>query len=218
MSRFTKKVLTILIFGILLGVASSVADLLPFGSFLYMLGGLLNTASVWSISAFYIGSLFRSKRYSISTSIFFLALSVISYYFFGVMWGDRTEIPLITIFYTASSWLIISVFIGSLCGLAGRTAKYSKKIEKRVVAVSVPLIIVLVESFLITSQMIAYLESYIAIMVILVVTLITIVSIIMTFYYLRSKKAALYSVLVSVFIAVLIVILLKALNIESIGL
>lgn len=202
MNKSHKKILLILLSGLLLGTASSLGDVLPFGSLLYIIGGFLNTASVWSLSAFFIGAQFRSRKNSIIFSIAFLVLSVLSYYLVGYLWGNRGEVPIITLVSTALSWIFIGFFIGALCGLSGRTAKHTKNLRKRIIAMIIPMAIIIIESIISLVQLIPYLSSnsnnYIPflMMVLLFISACTI-----PFFMFKNRRVAFYTLILAILVS-----------------
>lgn len=202
MNKSHKKILLILLSGVLLGTASSLGDVLPFGSLLYIIGGFLNTASVWSLSAFLIGTQFRSRKNSIIFSISFLALPVLSYYIVGYLWGNRGEVPLITLVSTALSWIFIGIFIGALCGLSGRTAKHTKNLRKRIIAMIIPMAIILTESTISLIQLLPYLNlnsnNYIPF---LMMVLLFISACGIPFIIFKNRRVAVYTLILALLIS-----------------
>jgi len=204
MQNKNTKILLILFLGILLGISSSLGDVLPFGSALFIIGGFLNTASFWSLSSFLIGTRFRSRKNSIVAAVGFLVLSIISYYVFGYFFGNRNEVPIITLFIAAVSWIIISLFIGSLCGLAGRTARFTKDLKKRMVAVVIPMVIIITESIIAMLQLIPYLSAnssnYIPFGVLVSLTLSALLT---PFLIFRNSRIALYTMFLGVIVSII---------------
>lgn len=202
MNKSHKKILLILLSGLLLGTASSLGDVLSFGSLLYIIGGFLNTASVWSLSAFFIGTQFRSRKNSIIFSIAFLILSVLSYYLVGYLWGNRGEVPIITLVSTALSWIFIGFFIGALCGLSGRTAKHTKNLRKRIIAMIIPMAIIITESTISLIQLIPYLSSnsnnYIPF---LMMVLLFISACAIPFFIFKNRRVAFYTLILAILVS-----------------
>lgn len=202
MNKSHKKILLILLSGVLLGTASSLGDVLPFGSLLYIIGGFLNTASVWSLSAFLIGTQFKSRKNSIIFSISFLSLSVLSYYIVGYLWGNRGEVPLITLVSTALSWIFIGIFIGALCGLSARTAKHTKNLRKRIIAMIIPMAIILTESTISLIQLLPYLNlnsnNYIPF---LMMVLLFISACGIPFIIFKNRRVAVYTLILALLIS-----------------
>jgi len=207
------KLALILLLGAILGVASSLGDVMPFGSAFYIIGGFLNTASLWCLSAFLIGTVFRSRKNAVIFPISFLTLSVCSYYLTGYFWGNRSEVPLITLIATSLSWIIIAVFVGSLCGLAGMTAKYSKDIKKRIVAVTIPMVIIITECFISIIQLLPYLNSnnsnYIPFGILVSLTC---TALVIPFLIYRNKRIAFYNMVLGVLLSITGAVILMALS------
>lgn len=207
-----RKIVLLIILGLALGIASSFTDLLEFGSFLFILGGFLNTASVWSLSAFIVGTQFKSRKKAVLYSILFLSLSVTAYYSFGFLIGDRQEIPLLIIISTAFSWVIISIFIGTLCGLAGTTAKHSKTIRKKIVSVLIPVIIILSETLIALAQLYPYLSNPENLIPFGILITLLIFGLILPYSVFKDKKVAFYTMGLSIILSLFIVFILVSLS------
>lgn len=208
-----KKIIFTLFLGILLGTFSSIGDILPFGSTFFIIGGFLNTASVWTLSSFLIGTRFKSRKDSVVISISFLILSILSYYTFGYLFGDRGEVPISTLLFAALSWIVISLFVGALCGLAGRSAKYSKDIKKRIIAVIIPMVIIGTESVISILQILPYLNSnsnnYIPFGVLISLTLSALT---IPFFIFNNKRIALYTMVLGVIVSLVGILFLVGLS------
>lgn len=208
-----RKLIVISILGILLGVTSSIGDILPFGSLLFIVGGFLNTASVWSLSSFLIGTKFKSRRNSVIAAISFLILAIISYYSFGYIFGNRGSVPISTLVFATLSWIVISFFVGSLCGLAGRSAKYSKDIKKRMIAVIIPMVIVITESIISILQILPHLNSNSSVYIPFgVLVSLTLTALIIPFIIFNNKRIALYTLLLGVVVSLVGVLFLIGLS------
>jgi len=209
MNRRYIKIGLIIVLGVLLGIVSSIGDKLPFGSPLFIIGGFLNTASFWSLSAFMIGANFKSRNNAIIAAISFLSLSVISYYIFGYFFGEGQHVPVITLAGTAFSWIIISIFIGSLCGLAGMTAKFTKNLKKRMIAIIIPMVIIISESIISILQLTPFVNqdsnNYVPLVILIILV---VAACLIPFAIFKNKRVALYTMFLGLIVSVVGAILL----------
>lgn len=203
MNKRHSKVLIILTLGLFLGITSSIGDILPFGSAFFIIGGFLNTASVWCLSAFAVGTNFKSRRYAIIVPISFLVLSILGYYIFGYFWGDRSEVPVITLVATSLSWMFIALFVGALCGLSGMIAKHSRDIKKRMIAVTVPMVIIITESIISLIQLLPYLSTNSSNFIpFLILSILILVALSIPFFVYRNKRISLYNMILGLILSI----------------
>ncbi len=207
------KIILLILLGALLGVASSLADKLPTGSPFFVVGGFLNTASVWSISAFIVGSRFRSRINSVAMPIIFLAFSVSAYYITGFALNTIVDVPVITIVATYISWVFIAILVGALCGLAGMSAKYSRDIKKRMIAIVIPMVIILIESVISVIQLLPYLSAnnnnYIPFGVL---TALALIALSIPFFIYNNKRIAFYNMVLGLLLSIVGALILMALS------
>jgi hypothetical protein len=198
MNLKNRKILIILTIGSLFGVLSALGDSQPFNSLFFVFAGFINTASVWCISSFLIGRHFRSRLYSMLASVSFLTFSIFFYYLTGILKsGDFSQLALLI--FTAISWVFIAIFLGSLCGLAGRSSRYSKDIKKRMLSTIIPIVIVVSESVISILQLLPLVNSnantYIPLSLLICLCLI---AILLPYVVFRNRLIAFYTAVLAV--------------------
>lgn len=148
----------------------------------------LNTASAWTLAAFFIGSRSKSWKLAAVPAVAMLLIAVCSYYFYGVNFGNRTLILQTVIMREVAIWSLLGVVIGTVYGIAGSLTRFSATPKLRIASVSLVSVMMFAENgfFFLRSYPYANLDLMSLFSVIL--------GIILPFLLLRNYKQALLAI------------------------
>lgn len=133
--------------GLLVGVGASAADALQgFGAdnrpWVRVLSILLNSATVWVLTAFVAGRVARTWRQAVAAGSMSLYLAVVGYYTYGVTLGDRIDVGLGALTGVTGYWLLMATVAGPVFGVLGRVTQLTG-LSGPLAALSVPAVAVL---------------------------------------------------------------------------
>lgn len=113
----------VLLAGLVLGIAATVADSLihpgPAYAYTRALSMVLNAASVWAGLGILAGWLVRRPLSALLAGPLALVVAVLAYYAYGVTLGDRLGVESGEVLATGQHWILYAVLIGPVLGLIG---------------------------------------------------------------------------------------------------
>lgn len=199
-----------IISGLILGVISSYGDtLFNNGQFdiVLLVTGYFNTATVWGITAFLIGGKTENKKLAALLGVIVLIFAVVSYYSYGVLFGNRNDIPIITILKTAGLWALVGIVIGSIYGIAGSIYKYTLKATQKVISVGLLSVLILAENGFFLYQGKEYLSQLNPLEILNIIMFI--LGIVLPFILLKDFKKALATTLISLILSIIAAMILS---------
>lgn len=144
--KMIRNILISLIAGGLIGIIAAYGDTLRSDGqidVVLIIANYFNTPTLWAMSAFFIGTISKSKLSAMGLGTLLLLSAVDSYYLYGITFGNRTEIMMETIVKAVLVWSVLALLIGPIYALAGSIWRHTQSINKRMFAlIFLPVLII----------------------------------------------------------------------------